>query len=403
MSNPFDELGLKKELVEYLSRSGRLDVFLKTYVRSVQLQVHPDKGGNADLSAAVNSAYAEINQNPGRVTGWIATMKNGTSPEYEVVLEGLVGEVERLRKVEKDHEELRRKHAEVLAGGSGVSTAPRTAPTAFARRRTPEPTEVPPRRAAPEARRPTPEPRPRAPPASAVYAGYVFMDKTPTYARGVKALKKACRTDPASAHPSIITDAVSVYRPLTFKENVEAMVKNYNTEHNPDGSARTMVKRLFLITKRWKDSCTGMAYKAKTTKFKVIPQCSDLMTIAPDFDGVYLPISYAGFDAPELNSGKRGMKYNELLTKAEIAEHEGWRTAVEGDVALLRGYRDIVFEAIRARDGRMPDKAMPFLVLQNTDFDELRALSVRDLEDDSEAYGDYYLDDYGSFLRVAHR
>jgi len=97
------------------------------------------------------------------------------------------------------------------------------------------------------------------------------------------------------------------------------------------------------------------------------------------------------------NSGK----YNELLTKQEIENHSGWRTALEDDLALLKEHRDIVFEALKDSDGTQPEKAMGFYVLENTAQDQLRALFVGNLDYDSVAYGNDNLDYSGSFLQVA--
>ena len=49
-SNPFDQLGLKKKLVEYLLGKGELEGFLKSYVRMAQPFVHPDRAGENDIA-----------------------------------------------------------------------------------------------------------------------------------------------------------------------------------------------------------------------------------------------------------------------------------------------------------------------------------------------------------------
>ncbi|MBI5398398.1 hypothetical protein HZB03_02940 [Candidatus Woesearchaeota archaeon] len=139
--NPFDKLGLKKILVEFLVNSGQLEGFLKEYYRMTLARIHPDRGGDTGLSALVNSAYSAICRNPDRVNNWIAGMQNGNgNAEHLTVIEALVEQVEQLRHVERDYEELKRRHAELLANGSGVdaeirkarrtepSTASRTSP-----------------------------------------------------------------------------------------------------------------------------------------------------------------------------------------------------------------------------------------------------------------------------------
>lgn len=115
--NPFDQLGLKKDVVRYLSEQGRLDSFLRSYYRAAQQHLHPDRGGSTDLAAAINSAYDAIRRHPKNIESWIATMQNGANPEYLAVIEALTTRVEALQKVETEHEQLKAEYARVLAGG----------------------------------------------------------------------------------------------------------------------------------------------------------------------------------------------------------------------------------------------------------------------------------------------
>ncbi len=216
---------------------------------------------------------------------------------------------------------------------------------------------------------------------------YILMDRTSGYALGVHALREACDADSASPHPKyVLADGSSVYRPLTFKENIEARVNDYE-QKKPEN------ERLQLFN-RWVDSCLGMAYQMKTKKFKMILQCPELITIARDFRGAHLPVSYDSVIDEALDSGV-GI-YNTHLTKDDVIEHVAWRRAVEEDVVLLTAYRDIVF----AEKGN-PEKAMGFYVRQNTAEDELRALFVGNLDNLSNALGGNFLDDFGSFVRLA--
>lgn len=113
--NPFDLLGLKKEVVELLHRQGKLDGYLKEHFHFSQNYLHPDKGGSNDLSAKVNGAYETITHYPKQIAGWIQGMQNGNS-QYKSVLEKLLPEMERLKIVEKEYEELRVKYANLLTG-----------------------------------------------------------------------------------------------------------------------------------------------------------------------------------------------------------------------------------------------------------------------------------------------
>ena len=143
---------------------------------------------------------------------------------------------------------------------------------------------------------PPPDPAGSRPPAGSSLDGdYILMPQTNTYALGVDALREACKNDPASAHPQFtLPDGSIVYRPLTFRENLEARVKEYETLQHPDGRAKTAEERQALFLK-WLDSCTGIAYKANTTKFKVIPECLPLITIDKDNRDHFLAVPYSSF------------------------------------------------------------------------------------------------------------
>jgi len=223
---------------------------------------------------------------------------------------------------------------------------------------------------------------------------YILMPKTSTYAQGVQALRDACEADPNSSHPQFTRDDGSlIYRPLTFKETIEARVKDYETTHNPDGTERTKDDRLRFF-KRWNDSCTGIAYKQGSSKFKVIVQSPKLVTIDKGFNNTHLPINYDETVGVELDRGDA--TYRNWLTKDQVLNHPAWQAAVEEDTNLLETYRDIVF----AERGN-PDKSMAFYVLTSVDEDQLRALFVCSLGSNSSASGSGSLSNSGSFLRVA--
>ncbi len=239
-------------------------------------------------------------------------------------------------------------------------------------------------------------------PAEVLCAGYILMPQTSTYALGVQALRQACQrelnADPR--HRFVRPDGSRIYRPLKFKDNLQARVENYNTLHNPDGTERSRADRLKLFS-RWQDSCMGAAYLAESTRFKLIPECEQLITIPADFNGAFLEAPYNTWNVPELDSAARGAKFNQDLSASEVLEQPGWRAAAEEDIDLLRGYRDIVFAELQQQYRR--DKGMGFYVRQNTPTDELRALFVHILGLGSYADGRDDLFSLGSFLRVAHR
>ncbi|MDO8656225.1 MAG: hypothetical protein Q7K45_03225 [Nanoarchaeota archaeon] len=239
-----------------------------------------------------------------------------------------------------------------------------------------------------------PEPIPRAVTPNLAEGVYDLMSQTSTYALGVHALQEACIAESSSLHPMIELAAGKIYRPLTFKENIEARVKEYQRTNNVDGTERTKEQRLYLLSK-WLDSCVGVAYKAQSTKFKIVPFSQDLITIDKDLRAVFLPVEYSGLTGIELDSS-HGI-YNNSLTKAQVVDHPAWRAAVDEDVTLLQEYANIVFSE------KTGDKQMWFWVRQNTPTDELRALFVYNLNYYSNASGGSSLYDFWSFLRVAHR
>ncbi|MDP3990188.1 MAG: hypothetical protein Q8Q01_03205 [archaeon] len=210
----------------------------------------------------------------------------------------------------------------------------------------------------------------------------VLMPKTATYALGAQALRDSYARGECPTHPLF----TNVVRPLTFRENLEARVNDY--ENN-----RGKKERLRLFNK-WLDSCTGIAYKKGTDKFKIIPISPDLVTIPRDFNNHFIQVDYDGLAGTELD--RSGGKYNQLLTTDEVLAHPAWRVAVEGDIALLRTYRDIVFA-----EKKSLNKLMRFWLHDDPNKDQLRALFVNDLDYGSSAGGSNDLGDGGSFLRVA--
>lgn len=119
--NPFEKLGLQKEIVESLHRQGRLNEFLHTYYRSIQAYVHPDKGGDTALAAGVNAAYDTIRRHPGSVDNWVRSMSNGggINPEHLAIIEGLTAKVEELQAMEGDYRNLQQQYAELLTSRTG--------------------------------------------------------------------------------------------------------------------------------------------------------------------------------------------------------------------------------------------------------------------------------------------
>ena len=251
---------------------------------------------------------------------------------------------------------------------------------------------------------PKPEPSPSPAPiqdSNDIQGSYILMSQTDTYAEGVHNLREACQSENNQAHPKFTrkiywpgssdphlarSNGSKIYRPLSFKENLQARVEDYGGHFTDDP------ERLRLFGK-WIDSCCGVAYKKGTSRFKLIPVCAKLVTLDKDFDSASLPINYSSLQGVELD--KDDAKYRQLLTKDEVLNHPAWLAAVEEDKALLKAYADIIFNEI---DG---DRAMGFWPLDSWNNDQLRALFVNNLDKNSIANGNVNLNCSGSFLRVA--
>lgn len=215
---------------------------------------------------------------------------------------------------------------------------------------------------------------------------YVIMPKTDTYALGVHALRKACEAEPNSPHPQYVLENGSViYRSLTFKENIVA---------------RWTDESLFAI---WQDSCTGIAYKKKSSEFKIIIKCPELITIQKGFKNDFIPADYDEVKVDnrnvfELDRGE-GI-YNQTLTEKEVLKpHQGWLALFGNDQASLEKETVSVFKRFKDKYNR--NTGMNFWLRSVPYEDQLRALFVGYFDNDSNAFGDGSLNSSGSFLRVA--
>ena len=186
-----------------------------------------------------------------------------------------------------------------------------------------------------------------------------------------------------------------------MKENLVARLTNFNTEKDADGSTRPLADRTRLFNK-YIDSCTGIAYHAGTTKGKIVPVCTELITIDPDFAEHFLAVPYTSLQGAELDLSKG--KYNQGLTKAEVPNHKGWRAAVEDDVAVLTAYRDAVWAILAQRNnGKAPEKAMNFWPRNGVTTDEVRALCSNSIDNNSGMNGDVSLNNNARVLQVTPR
>lgn len=173
-----------------------------------------------------------------------------------------------------------------------------------------------------------------------------------TYAEGVAKLKEQGRV------------------PFTFFENIEARIADY--EANGENAE---------LFKNYLDSVTSIAYKADSTKFKLILRCSRLENIKPGFNQSFIPVDYNNERGLELDS-KKG-KYNQSLTREEAKGHEFWLAAMNGDKKKLAKYVDIWFDKTGAGKGMSVCLRGDKFIISR---DELWALVLYD-DYDSDALG----------------
>ncbi len=220
---------------------------------------------------------------------------------------------------------------------------------------------------------------------------YSFIEGD-TYAKGVHKLQDTLKST-LNAHPMFVKDQRSnIYRPLTFRENIEARIDDFETKIDADGNNRSDDERAKLFN-NYLDSCTGIAYKANSTKFKIKPICEELILINKGFNDGFKPITYNNFQGVELDSALD--KYDSLLTKSQFLNHQGYNLLFDTDKKLMSNYWDIV------RSLKDSDNLMSFWIRTDHTEDELRALYVRNIVNNSIANGSSDLYDVARFLLVA--
>jgi len=405
LNNPFSQLGLEKEVIEYLNGTDQLKDFLKEHYRTLQKRIHPDKGGDTGLSALINEAYCTIQQHPHKIKKWIDMMQNGNN-EYKEVLEAIVPEMEQLR---KENKELREQYARACVEKAGASinvtmrtVSPSPKKSAYSHcscskvRTPPKVGSVATKVKTTRRSSPTPADSFKKPMVMLAKKYRVVNTRDIyNYVGSVEALQKECYRLESTTHPQYHFFSKSlnlrIYRPLTFKENIQARVEAYESG---DYS-------LFGTYEDSLSSCTGIVYKKFTTKFKIIPQLEYLITIDKDAwshsEPFYFLADYDALVGTELDSSLG--KYNITLTKLDVLEHPGWLALLEEDRSLLKTYCDIVFtEYLRRRRPSIADELMSFNVKKNRPKYELQPVSVSTLYHASSVDGDRGLFKSARFL-----
>ena len=220
---------------------------------------------------------------------------------------------------------------------------------------------------------------------------YQFIEDN-TYAKTVHKLQKVLSDNLNDIHPVFAKIINSkIYRSLTFKENIEARVNDYETLTGSEGN-RSYEERTKLFN-TYLHSCTGFAYNAGTTKFKINPLCEDLIIIDEGFNDEFKTINYDSFNGLEFDSSKD--IYNSRLKKQQFLDHEAYRFLYNDDKTLMENYWNIVYTLAKSTN------LMSLWVKRNTSKDELRALCVDDLDGYYDADGLSDLNLYARFLLVA--
>lgn len=157
---------------------------------------------------------------------------------------------------------------------------------------------------------------------------------------------------------------------FTFAQNLDARIADH--EDNADASG---------LFDTWLDSVTGVANKAGSTKFKVIPRAAQLENIELGFCQVAISADYDVLEGVELDSSDPDVKYNQSLTEAKVCEHPAWIAAAGGNKDKLKKYARVWFSKTRRKTG------MGFYVRSDTVQDELRALVLTSDSSNSSANG----------------
>ena len=213
---------------------------------------------------------------------------------------------------------------------------------------------------------------------------YLLTTSRSTYGLGLKQLRDECAADRFSVQPVfILEDGTSLIRPLTLAEDAEALVNQYESTQDPE--ERTS------ILSSWRATCTGIAYKAGTTRFKIIPVCKELITLNKKFHRPYFPSLYSSFQTDELDSSQ-GI-YKRQLTQEEFSASEFWKQGIH-DSSVRTNLGRIVYSE---REG---EPSLGIFIRSNTSQDELRALLMFNLDFSSGADDEDELISDACFVRV---
>lgn len=166
----------------------------------------------------------------------------------------------------------------------------------------------------------------------------------------LRILQEACLADNSySCQPtSTLANKRKVHIPFTARMNMIARVDDFNHEHHPGGSLRTLNDRLRFFH-RGLNSCTYVAFSSEKDRFKIIPECLLLIEQPHLFDDPNsFPVVY---DSEPFNEFKwEKDKYCRPLTRDKASRDPIWFELSQGDPTLLKEYVDIVVKAARKEE-----------------------------------------------------
>lgn len=223
------------------------------------------------------------------------------------------------------------------------------------------------------------------------YQRYALSSWAGTYAVGVEALAASCANN--TNHPYVtLSSGTQIPRPLTFEESIRAIVENYNTLERPDGTARTAEEKEAFMCYRV-DTCSAIAYKYLSVKFKLVPMSMDLVHVTPGFLESSIKLDYDSLLGIELSMS--GAKYSEHLGLIQAYKHPAWNALVT-DKALLKNYLTLVFRLNRSTD-------FGFYTDQGASGNELRSLVNICRHNKDGVRGDMDLHGQARFIKVLEK
>ena len=162
-----------------------------------------------------------------------------------------------------------------------------------------------------------------------------------TYGRAMANLRTCYSFGPEPTHPTCsLPDGRTQVRPLTLRETAIARLDDYATLRNPDGSYRTEQERLYLFHLTL-STCTGITRGPRAGKFKILPQCAELLGLPSSFNEETLTLNYANLPGTEFDY--REVQCYQPLTRGEVVNHPAWIEAFEDDTSTLEAYAQLSF------------------------------------------------------------